>query len=51
MIRLINGNCTEVLLKIMNEIQNPIIVSDPPFNMGYHYNTYKDNMLEVEYFQ
>ena len=26
------------------------IVSDPPFNVGYHYATYKDNMNETEYY-
>lgn len=51
MIRLIHGNCTEVLPKIIHGVPDTIIVSDPPFNMGYHYNTYKDNMQEVEYFQ
>jgi len=28
-----------------------ILVSDPPFNIGYHYNQYKDNMKEDEYFK
>ena len=27
----------------------PIIVTDPPFNIGYHYRTYKDRMKEQEY--
>lgn len=27
----------------------PIIVTDPPFNIGYHYRTYKDKMKEQEY--
>lgn len=27
-----------------------IIVIDPPFNIGYHYNEYKDNKKEDEYF-
>ena len=26
------------------------IVTDPPFNIGYHYNTYKDKMDDNEYF-
>lgn len=26
------------------------IVTDPPFNVGYHYNTYKDNLSEEEYY-
>ena len=27
------------------------IVTDPPFNVGYHYNEYNDNKEEGEYFQ
>lgn len=27
-----------------------IIVTDPPFNIGYHYRGYKDNMPEDEYY-
>ena len=27
------------------------IVTDPPFNVGYHYNEYKDNKSESEYFE
>lgn len=26
------------------------IVTDPPFNIGYHYKSYKDNLKENEYF-
>lgn len=28
-----------------------MIVTDPPFNIGYHYNSYKDRMKESEYFE
>jgi hypothetical protein len=28
-----------------------IIVTDPPYNMGYHYNSYDDNLPEEEYFE
>lgn len=27
-----------------------VIVTDPPFNIGYHYNEYKDKMGEKEYY-
>lgn len=27
-----------------------IIVTDPPYNMDYHYNSYEDNLPEEEYF-
>lgn len=29
---------------------NTIIVTDPPFNIGYHYNEYKDSMNDAEYY-
>lgn len=48
MITLINDDCRNVIKKIRNE--NCIIVTDPPFNIGYHYNSYKDKMNESDYF-
>ena len=43
------GDC----LKIMDglELNNTIIVSDPPFNIGYHYGQFKDNLPEDEYYE
>lgn len=29
---------------------NAVIVTDPPFNIGYHYSGYSDKMDEDEYF-
>ena len=49
-IKTINGNCTEELKKLDIEFSKVIFVSDPPFNIGYHYNTYKDKMKESEYY-
>ena len=48
MIELYNGDCVEVLKKI--ETKNAIIVTDPPFNVGYKYATYKDRMKTDEYY-
>lgn len=31
--------------------ENKCIVTDPPFNIGYHYKTYKDRMKEDEYYE
>lgn len=28
-----------------------VLVSDPPFNIGYHYSGYKDRMKEEDYYQ
>lgn len=32
------------------QIPNVVVVTDPPFNVGYHYNTYKDKMNREEYY-
>ena len=47
--QLYNGNCIDVLKQI-NIPANAIIVTDPPFNIGYHYNQYKDNMDDAQYY-
>lgn len=45
------GDSREILPKIIPlcKDRNCIIVSDPPFNVGYHYNEYKDDMKEDDY--
>lgn len=48
---LINANCMDVLPKILGGGGNKCIVTDPPFNIGYHYKTYKDKMKEDEYYE
>ena len=51
--QIINMNCLDYMKS--QEFQNivktrkVVIVSDPPFNVGYHYGTYKDKMSEEEY--
>lgn len=47
--KVIHGDCSKVMSGL--EIENAVIVTDPPFNIGYHYGTYKDKMPEDEYFQ
>ena len=47
MIQLINGEA----LQEMDNIDYDIIVSDPPFNIGYKYNSYKDRMKKGEYYK
>ena len=47
----LNGDCSELLPDVVRSVDNPIIVTDPPFNMGYHYNQYKDRMPEDEYYE
>lgn len=50
---LIHGDCLKILPDIRHELfkeqQKYIIVTDPPFNVGYKYNTYKDKMSEEDY--
>jgi hypothetical protein len=47
-IDLLLGNFEEHIKEI--DLSTVIVVTDPPFNIGYHYNTYSDNMKEDEYF-
>ncbi len=46
MIELIHGDCLEEMKKIPD---NVFIFSDPPYNQGYHYNSYHDKMGDDEY--
>lgn len=47
------GDCSELLPQILQkareEQRTPILVSDPPFNIGYDYASYSDRMDEGEY--
>jgi DNA modification methylase len=47
--QLIHGDCLEKMKDIPDG--KYIIVSDPPFNIGYHYNSYKDKMDENDYYK
>ena len=49
MIDLRCGDCLEILPTI--DMENAVIVTDPPFNVGYHYATYKDKMEDEKYFE
>ena len=49
--QIIHGDCLEELPKIAVRNQKFIIVTDPPFNVGYHYNSYKDNMDKDSYYE
>lgn len=51
--KLYNEDSQLVLSQILSGLDNNkvIIVTDPPFNIGYHYNTYKDNLNEDEYYE
>lgn len=47
-IELYNDNCDNVLSKL--DLSRTVMVSDPPFNIGYHYSSYGDNMEEDTYY-
>ena len=41
------GDCLEVMKDIPDK---SVIVTDPPFNIGYKYSSYKDRMAENDYY-
>lgn len=45
-IDLIHGNCLEEMKKVP---KSAFVFSDPPYNQGYHYNSYHDKMGGDEY--
>lgn len=49
--KIINGDCNEVFVDVLRSYENIIVVSDPPFNIGYHYNKYHDKMNEDDYYK
>ena len=46
---LFNCDCLEAYADI--DFSNVVIVSDPPFNIGYHYSAYADTLPEDEYME
>lgn len=52
--RVINGDCMELIAggvdRMIYKGLMPVIVTDPPFNIGYHYGKYKDKMRERDYY-
>lgn len=51
MFHIYNDDYRNVINEIIDDIDNPVIVTDPPFNIGYHYKTYNDNMSENDYYK
>lgn len=48
--RIYLGDNLSVLESLNLDKSKCIFVSDPPFNIGYHYNGYKDNKKEKDYY-
>ena len=51
MIKIIQGNCLDILPTLDVDLDKVVLVSDPPYNVGYKYKSYKDNMGETEYYE
>lgn len=51
-IKLYNANSLDIFYKVINENYDKkiIVVTDPPFNIDYKYNTYTDHMDETDYY-
>lgn len=47
--RIVLGDCAGVLASLKLP-DSAVFVSDPPFNVGYHYDTYRDRKPEKEYY-
>ena len=47
--RIILGDCRDIIQELGSELDDAIFVSDPPFNIGYHYETYNDKLSQDEY--
>ena len=48
--RIISGDCLKEMGKIPDEFVD-LTVTDPPFNIGKNYNSYKDRMKKEEYIE
>ncbi len=53
MIKLYNEDSAKIFYNLINKYYDEkiILVSDPPFNINYKYNSYNDNMDEDEYYE
>lgn len=49
--KIINADCSDILPELAEEFPNLVIVTDPPFNIGYHYGRYGDDMPDDEYWE
>ena len=51
MIKLLNMDALKFIESGELDDKKFIIITDPPFNVGYHYDNYKDNLPEEEYYE
>lgn len=52
--KIINMNCLDYMksqeFQQIVKTRKVVIVSDPPFNIGYHYKGYKDKLKDSDYY-
>ena len=46
----INGDAVQVIGTLKDSVTNPVIVTDPPFNIGKRYASFGDRLKKDEYF-
>jgi len=46
----IHGDSFELMADVLAEAEKPVIVTDPPFNIGYHYDEYRDRKSADAYY-
>jgi len=49
-VTLVHGDCYEVVGSLVAGAEHPVIVTDPPFNVGYGYDEYDDRKPEDRYY-
>lgn len=47
--QIVNDSCFNHIQEL-KQIENVVIVTDPPFNIGYHYENFMDRKSEVQYY-
>jgi DNA modification methylase len=50
-IQVLEGDSRKILEEKALALKDAILVSDPPYNVGYHYDKYEDKMSENDYFE
>ena len=55
MVEVISGDCFELARGVAGELRakglRPVLVTDPPFNVGYHYSGFSDREDEADYWR
>lgn len=51
MIKIQNKDALSLITELKNQNTPFIIITDPPFNINYHYDKYKDKMSEEDYYE